>query len=41
MMGCWVSNLTEDGFDTTNGDEKQVTAQIQYDKAFMELPEEL
>ena len=41
MLGCWISSLTQPDADVTNGENKTVTATIQYDKAFMELPENL
>ena len=41
MMGCWVSGLEQDNFDVTSGDEKRITATISFDKAFMELPDEI
>ena len=41
MMGCWVSNISEDAYDVTSGDVQQITATISYDKAFMELPDEI
>ena len=40
MLGCWVSGLQEDDFNMEDGNKKTITATIQYDKAFMELPTE-
>lgn len=40
MVGCWISGLQEGEFSHENGGKKVITATIQYDKAFMELPEE-
>ncbi len=39
MLGCWISNLSEDAFSMESGDKKTITATIQYDKAFMEMPD--
>lgn len=41
MLGCWVSGLSEGEFNMEDGGKKTITATIQYDKAFMELPEEI
>ena len=40
MLGCWISGLQEDDFNMEDGNKKTITATIQYDKAFMELPTE-
>lgn len=40
LKGCWISKLTEDGFDAENDGKKQVTATIIYDKAFMSPPDD-
>ena len=40
MLGCWVSGLNEDDFNMEDGGKKTITATIQYDKAYMELPTE-
>ena len=39
LLGCWVSSLSEDGFNQESGDKKVITARIEYDKAFMEMPD--
>lgn len=39
LLGCWVSSLSEDGFNQESGDKKVITAKIEYDKAFMEMPD--
>lgn len=39
LLGCWVSGLEEGAFNHEAGEKKQITATIQYDKAFMELPD--
>lgn len=41
IFGCWVSGISEDGYDVTNDSAKQITATISYDKAYMELPDEI
>lgn len=37
LKGCWVSNLTETGFDNDNPNKKIVTATITYDRALPHL----
>lgn len=39
MLGCFVSGLSEDSFSMEDGSKKTITATIEYDKAFMELPD--
>ena len=39
LLGCWVSSLSEDGFNQEDGGKKVITAKIEYDKAFMEMPD--
>lgn len=39
MLGCFVSGLSEDSFSMEDGGKKTITATIEYDKAFMELPD--
>lgn len=39
LQGCWVSKITETGYDSESGDKKQVTATIQYDRAIPHKPE--
>lgn len=39
LLGCWISSLSEDGFNQESGDKKVITARIEYDKAFMEMPD--
>lgn len=41
MVGCWVSGLSEDAFNMEGSGKKTITATITFDKAFMELPDEL
>lgn len=41
LLGCWVAGLSEDTFDMENGDKKTITAKIEYDKAFMEMPDNI
>lgn len=38
LAGCWVSALSEEGFNMEDGGKKTITATISFDKAFMELP---
>lgn len=37
LKGCWVSQLSETGFNNDSGDKKTVTAQITYDRAIPHL----
>lgn len=39
LYGCWVSNITEGDFDKENDGKRQVTAEVVYDRAIMELPQ--
>lgn len=41
LMGCWVSGITQDQFNMDSGDKKTISATITFDKAFMELPDEI
>lgn len=41
MLGCWVSGLTESDFSMDSAGKKTISATISFDKAFMELPEEI
>lgn len=40
LIGCWISKLTEDSFDMSNGDDRKITATISYDRAIMHEPDE-
>jgi hypothetical protein len=39
LYGCWIRNVTEGEFDKENDGKRQVTAEIVYDRAVMELPQ--
>jgi hypothetical protein len=39
LYGCWVRNITEGDFDKENDGKRQVTAEIVYDRAIMEMPQ--
>ena len=41
MVGCWVSDISEGDFNMESNGKKTITATIQYDKAFMEMPDTL
>ena len=41
MLGCWVSGLSESEFNMEQSGKKTITATISYDKAFMEMPDEI
>lgn len=35
LVGCWISDLSEDQFDVTSDGDRKITATIQYDRAVM------
>lgn len=37
LYGCWVSSIDESNFDKENDDKRQITAEIEYDRAEMNL----
>ena len=39
LHGCWISSLSEDGYDNYNGDKKMVSCTIQYDWAELDTAE--
>ena len=39
IKGCWVSAISEDGYNSESGSKKTVTATIQYDRAIPHKPE--
>lgn len=39
LYGCWVTGISDDGFDISQGNEKTITANISYDRAIMDLPD--
>lgn len=39
LKGCWISELREDDFDMESTGKKTISATIEYDKAFMHLPD--
>ena len=39
LYGCWIRNITEGDFDKENDGKRQVTAEIVYDRAVMNMPE--
>ena len=38
LKACWISELSEDDFDSDNDDKRQITVTIQYDRA---IPQDL
>ena len=38
LYGCWISKITEGEFDKENDGKRQITAELQYDRAEMDLP---
>lgn len=41
MLGCWVQSISQDAFNMDDGGKKTISATISYDKAFMEMPDEI
>lgn len=41
IYGCWCSDVREESFDNEKNDKRTVTAEIQYDYAIPELPDEM
>lgn len=39
LKGCWISGLDMPDFNQEDGGKRQITASIQYDSAYMEVPE--
>lgn len=39
LKGCWISDLQMPDFNQEDGGKRQITATIQYDAAFMEVPD--
>lgn len=39
LKGCWISGISEDNHDNDSTGKRAVTATIQYDKAFMKMPD--
>lgn len=40
LKGCWISDLQMPDFNQEDGGKRQITATIQYDAAFMQMPDE-
>lgn len=40
LIGCWVSGISEPEFNMESGSKKTITATIQYDKAYMYMPDD-
>ena len=39
LIGCWVKEITEDGWDNESSGKKSITATIRYDRAIPHLPD--
>lgn len=39
LIGCFISKLSEDAYDMSNGDDRKITATISYDRAVMKDPD--
>lgn len=40
LKGCWISKLSEDGFDAESDNKKTISATVEFDKAFMSPPDD-
>ena len=40
LKGCWVSGITMSEFNQEQGEKRTVSATIQYDSAFMQMPDD-
>lgn len=41
LIGCWISGIDEDAWDSNSGDKKTINATIVYDRAIPHLPDEV
>ena len=41
LEGCWVSGIQGGDFNMESNDKKTITATISFDKAFMEMPDQV
>jgi hypothetical protein len=39
MIGCWISEISEDEFDVTADGDRKISCQIVYDRAIMHMPD--
>ena len=39
LKGCWISGIQMQEYTNESGDEQSITATIQYDKAFLQMPD--
>lgn len=39
LHGCWISNITENDYDSENSDKHQISCEIQYDRAEIDMAE--
>lgn len=39
LIGCWISDITEDEFDKSADGERKISCTIQYDRAIMHMPD--
>lgn len=40
LKGCWVAGLTMDAFNQEQGEKRTINAQIEFDTAFMQMPDD-
>lgn len=41
LKGCWVSNVSEDAYNSESNEKRLVTATIQYDRAYIDTTESI
>ena len=41
LKGCWISNVSEDAYNSESNEKRLVTATIQYDRAYIDTTESL
>lgn len=39
LYGCWINKISEGEFDKENDGKRQITAELQYDRAIMVMPD--
>ena len=39
LIGCWISDITEDEFDVSADGDRKIGCTIQYDRSVMHLPD--
>jgi hypothetical protein len=39
LIGCWISNITEDEFDVSADGDRKISCELQFDRSIMHLPD--